>query len=61
MIVRVQGEETIDNVAIVMSGECFVETQVSLDYYKLNDKRFLLDLPSASRPDLQRYSELITY
>ena len=60
MIVRVQGEETIDNVAIVMSGECFVETQVSLDYYKLNDKRFLLDLPSASRPDLQRYSEFIT-
>lgn len=54
MIVRV-GEETVDHIVIVISGECFVETKVALDYYKLRDGRFLLDLPSATRPDLQRY------
>ena len=54
MIIKV-GEETVDHIVIVMSGECVVETPVCLDYYKLQDKRFLLDLPSSTRPDIQRY------
>ena len=57
MIIKV-GEETVDHIVIVISGECVVETPVSLDYYKLKDKRFFLDLPSSTRPDIQRYSEL---
>ncbi|XP_063687372.1 uncharacterized protein LOC134820726 isoform X2 [Bolinopsis microptera] len=54
MIIKV-GEETVDHIVIVISGECVVETPVSLDYYKLKDKRFFLDLPSSTRPDIQRY------
>ena len=54
MIIKV-GEETVDHIVIVMSGACVVETPVCLDYYKLQDKRFLLDLPSSTRPDIQRY------
>ena len=56
MIIKV-GEETVDHIVIVISGECVVETPVSLDYYRLQDKRFLLDLPSNTRPDIQRYRE----
>merc|ERR1719204_1221542 len=54
MIIKV-GEETVDHIVIVISGECVVETPVSLDYYRLQDKRFLLDLPSSTRPDIQRF------
>ena len=57
MIIKV-GEEKVDHVMIVMSGECFVETEVVLDYYKLTDGRFLLDLPSSARPDISKLSEL---
>merc|ERR1719204_312541 len=54
MIIKV-GEETVDHIVIVIPGECVVETPVSLDYYRLQDKRFLLDLPSSTRPDIQRF------